>query len=203
MAAARAMTPTSTAKLTLHDAVLLKYADDPVLYHMRVILVPVQMEGETGWTADLASTFLVATPDSDVYIINLRQPGRFVDVVEWDRLGDLPAGIRERQVYSGSLSKAEATQLLQVNLQEVSNFRRDNGLEPMPLWLKGLSSRVRQAKGAGLFDSLFMGTSHSQSPSVAPELPSYIAEKLKDEQMLPRERRLLAVEEKEEGIGKQ
>jgi hypothetical protein len=197
------MTPTSSAKLNLHDAVLLKYADDPVLYHMRVILVPVQMEGENGWTAELASTFLVATPDSDVYIINLRQPGRFVDVVEWDRLGDLPAGIRERQVYSSSLSKAEATQLLRVNLQEVSNFRRDKGLEPMPLWLKGLTSRGCLASGAGQFESLFMGTSHSQLPSVAPGLSSHIADKLKDEQKLPRERRLLAVDEKEEGIGKQ
>jgi hypothetical protein len=50
------------------------------------------------------------------------------------------------------------------------------------------------------FESLFMGTSHSQSASVAPELFAYIAEKLKDEQKL-KERRLLA--EEEEGKGKQ
>jgi hypothetical protein len=102
---ARLMTTTLSTRLSLHDAVLLKCADDPVLYHMRVVFAAVEMEGETVWTADLASTFLVATPDKDVDIMNLRELGRFKDVVEWDRLGDLPASIREREVYSGSRAR--------------------------------------------------------------------------------------------------
>jgi hypothetical protein len=39
--------------------------------------------------------------------------------------------------------------LLKENVQEVVTFRQDSGLEPSPPWLKGLTSRVRLAKGAG------------------------------------------------------
>ena len=81
--------------LRQHGLVLVRYADDPALWHARLLLLPVGGPGEEDWRY----TWVVASPDCDVYAMDLMEDGRFYeDFKVWNFPG-LPEGVTRRRAY--------------------------------------------------------------------------------------------------------
>lgn len=111
------------------DFALVRYADDPALWHSRLLLRRISEDGEgsEGW-------WMVSSPDRDVYPLFVGEDTRYAEVPRfWDPSAGLPRGLVRRRCYlpedgGGEYSLTELKGLLQEADDGLADAREELGL---------------------------------------------------------------------------